>query len=86
MHQYEEAIAAFKQGLSSNPSSERLRIWLAATYAQSSNLEDASWEIEQVLTENPSLRLYMLERAFPFSNPDDLDYFLEGLRKAGLQQ
>jgi adenylate cyclase len=86
LHRYDEAIAAFKQGLATNPASERLHIWLAATYAQSGNIEDAKWEIQEVLTANPGFRLDRLERAFPFSDPADLEHFMEGLRKAGLKE
>ncbi len=86
LHRYDEAIAAFKQGLATNPASERLHIWLAATYAQSGNVEDAEWEIQEVLTANPEFRLDRLERAFPFSDPADLEHFMEGLRKAGLKE
>ena len=86
LHLYDEAEAAFKQGLASNPASERLHIWLAATYAQSGNIEEAQWELQEVLTANPSFRLDRLERAFPFSDPADLEHFMEGLHKAGLQE
>ena len=72
--------------MATNPASERLRIWLAATYAQSGKIDEAKWEIVEVLTANPEFRLDRLERAFPFSDPADLEHFIEGLRKAGLQQ
>ena len=85
LHRYDEAIEAFKQGLASNPSAERLHIWLAAAYAQSGNIEDAEWEIEEVLMANPDFSLAKLERAFPFSDPADLDHLLQGLYKAGLE-
>ena len=82
---YGEAIAALQQGLASNPASERLHIWLAAAYAQSGNIEDAKWEMDEVLLGNPDFNLDRLKRAFPFSDPADLEHFMEGLRKAGLE-
>jgi adenylate cyclase len=81
---YAEAINAFHDGLRSNPSSERLRIWLAATYAQSGQLEEARWQIDQVKLVNPALSLERQKQAFPFKDPADLDRFLNGLRTAGL--
>ena len=81
---YAEAITAFQDGLKSNPSSERLHIWLAATYAQTGQLEDAKWQIEQVKLVNPDLSLERQKQAFPFTDPADLDRFLNGLRDAGL--
>jgi TolB-like protein/DNA-binding winged helix-turn-helix (wHTH) protein len=83
---YGEAIAALQQGLASNPASERMHVWLAAAYAQSGNIEDAEWEMGEVLLSNPDFRLDNLKRAFPFSDPADLEHFMEGLRKAGFRE
>jgi adenylate cyclase len=80
---YVEAIDAFSSGLDSNPSSERLRVWLAAAYAKAGRLDDASWEAEQVLTLNPAFSIDRMAQAFPFSQPGDLENFLSGLRQAG---
>lgn len=86
LERYDEAIAAFEQGLASNPSSERLHVWLAAAYAQSGRLDDAGWEAAQVRLTNPEFSPDRLRQAFPFSDPADLARFLEGLRKAGLSE
>jgi adenylate cyclase len=82
---YDEAIEAFSTGLDSNPSSERLRVWLAAAYAKSGRLDDARWEAEQVLTQNPSFSIERVAQAFPFSQPGDRENFLSGLRLAGFE-
>lgn len=84
--QYQQAIDAFEKGLESNPSSERLHVWLAAAYAQIGRKDDAKWEVEQVIIQNPEFSLERLKRAFPFENPADLDRFLSGLRIAGFAQ
>jgi adenylate cyclase len=83
LKRYDEAIAAFKQGLQSSPSSERLHVWLAATYAQAGRIPEAEWEISQVKDANPSFSQARMREAFPFKEKADLDHFLEGLRKAG---
>jgi len=80
---YDDAIDAFSSGLDSNPSSERLRVWLAAAYAKAGRLDDARWEAEQVLTLNPAFSIERIAQAFPFSQPGDLENFLSGLRQAG---
>jgi len=86
LKRYPEAIRAFKDGINSNPSSERLHVWLAAAYAQSGDIPNAKWEIEQVLFKNPDLSLARMRQAFPFSDQADLEHFLDGLRKAGLRE
>jgi len=85
LHRYQEAIDALNLGLSSNPTSERMRVWLAASLAQSGDIEAARWEVEQVLAADPGFSLQRIARAFPFNNPDDLEHFLSALRLAGLQ-
>jgi adenylate cyclase len=85
LHRYKEAIDAFNLGLSSYPASERMRVWLAAALAQSGNIEDAQWEGEQVMADNPDFSVDRMTQSFPFNNPADLDNFISGLRKAGLK-
>lgn len=84
LKRYDEAIAAFEQGLESNPSSERMRVWLAAAYAKSNRLDDARWESEQVLALNPDFDLEKIKQAFPFREADDLKQFVTALELAGL--
>jgi tetratricopeptide (TPR) repeat protein len=83
---YQEAIMALEQGLETNPSSERMRVWLAAAYARSGREEDAKWEAEQVLAQNPDFSLQRIRKAFPFKDPADMERFLDGLRRAGITQ
>ena len=83
---YQEAIEALEQGLESNPSSERMRVWLAAAYAQDGREDDAKWEAEQVLTLNPDFSLHRIQQAFPFKDPADIERLLAGLRIAGIRQ
>jgi|GEM_PF-2241881 len=85
LHRYQEAIDAFKQGLSSNPASERMRVWLTASLARSGDIEAAKWEAEQILATDPDFSVQRMAQAFPFKNPDDTEHFLSALRLAGLQ-
>ncbi len=83
---YQDAIEALEPGLGTNPSSERMRVWLAAAYAQDGREADAKWEAEQVLALNPDFSLQRIRQAFPFKEPADTERFLDGLRKAGITQ
>lgn len=85
LHRYQEAIDAFKHGLSSNPASERMRVWLAAALAQSGDIEAAKWEAEQIMAADADFSSQRLMQAFPFKDPSDIDDFLTGLRLAGLK-
>jgi len=83
LRRYDEAIEAFKKGIESNPTSERLHVWLAAAYAQSGAIQEARWEATQVLTLDPGFSRVRIQKTFPFKNPADREHFLDGLRKAG---
>jgi len=84
LRRFPEAITAFEHGLATNPASERLHVWLAATYAQAGDQEQAEWEMAQVRLANPDVSLAKLQQAFPFKDPADLKLFLNGLQRAGL--
>lgn len=86
LKRYPEAIAAFQQGLQSNPSSERLQVWLAASLARDHQLEEARWQMEQIKLVNPDISLVRQQQAFPFKDKEDLENFLDGLRQAGLTE
>ena len=85
LHRYPEAIEAFNSGLSSYPASERMRVWLAASLAQSGDIEEALWEGEQIMAANPDFTIQRMMQAFPFKNPSDMEHFIAGLRLAGLK-
>lgn len=82
---YEEAIDAFQHGLQALPTSQRLRLWLAASYAQAGQLEEAAWELEQVRLADPAISIQRIEGAYPFRYSADLANFLDALRAAGLE-
>ena len=82
---YDEAIIAFEDGLLRNPTSQRLRLWLAAAYIISDRVDDASFELEEVLLSDPELTLSKIGDAYPFWYSADLENFLDALALAGLQ-
>ncbi len=83
LRRYDEAIAAFKKGLLSNPTSERLRVWLAAAYAHAGQVDEAKWQMEQVLMANPEFSIERQKKAFPFKDSADLEHYISGIKKAG---
>ena len=83
LKRYDEAIAAFAKGVEQNPTSQRLRVWLAASYAQAGMIEDAEWEADQILLDDPDFRFGGLTHVFPFKNPADREHFNTALRKVG---
>jgi tetratricopeptide (TPR) repeat protein len=85
LRRYDEAIDAFRKGLAQNPTSQRLHVWLAATYAQVGRMEEAQWEADQVLMADPDIKLSRLFQIFPFKDPAELEHFNRALRKVGFE-
>lgn len=85
LKRYDEAIEAFRSGLDQNPTSQRLRVWLAATYAQIGLIDEATWEASEILSDDPKFSPANLETIFPFQNTEDLNRFNSALKKAGFR-
>lgn len=87
MRHYEDAIASLEAALERNPNLWDARLFLAASYAHADRVEDAEWQLLEVLTVNPDLTLAGVGRVGEgYANDADLDHLVEGLRKAGLTQ
>ncbi|MFQ6021537.1 MAG: adenylate/guanylate cyclase domain-containing protein [Acidiferrobacterales bacterium] len=81
---YDKAIDAFERALERNPVAQRPRMWLAASYAHAGRIDDAEWEVEQLVTLAPDFSLRRMQQVIPYKDPAHLEKLLNGLRKAGL--
>jgi tetratricopeptide (TPR) repeat protein len=84
LRRYEEAIDTYREMLARNPTAQRQRMFLAASYAQAGRLEDAAWEVAELLTLDPGFTLEHVPEVAPFRDPEPVGRLLDGLRKAGL--
>lgn len=84
LHNYEGAIVAFRHGVESNPRWLPNRYFLAASYAQAGDEAKAQFELGQgsVRSVIPTIVSGDLT---PYRDRDDLDHFLEAIRKAGVR-
>ena len=83
---YKEAIDVFERGLERYPGSQRLRVWLIASYAHMGRQEDAKWEGDQLLVADPKFSVKRLEQIVPYKDRAHLERLIDGLRKAGLPE
>jgi len=79
-----QAIEMLQTGADISPNYQQLRVWLAAAYAASGRLEEAEWEVAEILAINPKFSLESVGIAFPFRDPRYRDRFVADLIKAGL--
>jgi adenylate cyclase len=82
---YEKAIEVLKGMIADNPSNPLPHRWLAASFGQLGQMEEARSALEMAMTLAPeSFRRYTETRA-PWFGPGDFEHMLDGLRKAGWQ-
>lgn len=86
LHEYEAAISNFKHALERNPEAQEARLWLAASYAQTGQVEEAQWQIEHIRNADAEISLDWIELALPLQDPVQRQHLTDALRKAGLSQ
>lgn len=84
-HDYKNAIKDFTSALESNPEAQEARLWLAAAYVYSGKIDDAKWQIDQILVLDSNLTLARFEQVIPLNDPIQRKHLIDGLSKAGLK-
>ena len=81
--QIAEATRLLEKAVEKNPNYNLVRVFLAAAYVASGNLDDASWQVEEILSLNPEFTLTYLQDVAPIRDPNYKDRFLRDLQRAG---
>ena len=84
--QYGQAIAPLRTAINRFPTFITPRRHLAATYAQMGRLDEARAEIEAIRKLDSSLSLGTYRRRLHYEKNENLEHYLDGLRKAGLPE
>ena len=84
--QYEQAVEPLRSAINRFPTFITPRRHLAATYAQLGRTDEAKAEIATALRLDPSLSISMYRARVQYVNSEDLEHYLDGLRKAGLPE
>jgi len=82
---YEQALEAFQSADERNRVYVTNHLWLAATYAQLDQLEEAAWEVDQILTLDPDFSLSHWMDTRPLKKSEHRQHLLAGLHKAGIK-
>jgi tetratricopeptide (TPR) repeat protein len=83
---YEEAIGWAKRSLQRRPHYPLAYCVLAASYARLARLDEARTAVEELLCRHPQFSLAGITVRYAGGDPDFLDRYLDGLRKAGLKE
>lgn len=82
----DDAIASLEEARSRNGNAVPVRIHLAASYARAGRLDDAEWEVDEVMALSPSDTISQLRNAHPTDDPQLMGALIEDLRKAGMPE
>lgn len=86
LENYEKAAEFPQEALERNENARPARLLLAASYVGLNRLDDAEWEIEEILSQNPMMSISFLVKGLFFSNEDRMNIYVAHLRKAGLPE
>ena len=86
LKRYDDALPLLRDFVSLAPNHPPGHLWLASTYAQMGELEQARAEAAEVLRIDPSWSIRKFEPLGPFRRPEDAMHFFDGMRKAGLPE
>src|SRR5258707_403947 len=86
LKRYGEAVRLLRECVSRQPNLQWPHLWLASSYAQSGQLEEARKQATEVLRINPGFTIESWKRILVYKDPKDVEHRLDGLRKAGLPE
>lgn len=81
---YKESIVALEDALERNETAMFPRLYLAASYVRTGDLDEAEWQVIQAVTQRPGTTVSHLRNTLPYENPELKEQFLNDLIKAGL--
>jgi serine/threonine protein kinase len=83
---YEKATKLLEEALNRNPNARVARQVLAANYAALGMQDEAEWQVDQLLTENPTLSISFMNNEIPLQNEQLKKSYFDHLRQAGLPE
>jgi adenylate cyclase len=86
LKQYHEAHRWLREATGRAPNHQYGHAFLAATYAQLGQLDDAHAEAAEVMRVNPSYTIGKQRQVSVMKRTEDVEHLVDGLRKAGLRE
>jgi adenylate cyclase len=81
---FHEAEATFKRRLALVPRSDMTRFYLASLYGHMGRHDEARQLWRELLEVKSNFSVEHLKRILPYHNPASFDWFVDGIRKAGI--
>ncbi len=83
---FEDAIAADMKRLARDPDNTLSNFRLAAVYAGMGREDEARAQVAEALKKNPNASIHQVRVSEPYRDEDEMERYLDGLRKAGLPE
>ena len=83
---YAAAETAFLDVVERNPHFIGAHLTLASLYGNQGHIDEAQWSAAEVLTLDPDLTLSVEADRVPYLQPEHLQFYIEGLRRAGIPE
>ncbi|MEJ2142382.1 MAG: tetratricopeptide repeat protein [Gammaproteobacteria bacterium] len=81
---YDKAIELLRTALARNEFTMQPRLYLTASLSAAGMMDDAEWEVEQILTINPRMTISHIRSTSAIVNPGLMEKYATHLRNAGL--
>lgn len=81
---YEEAVQSLTRRITRDPKTDISRVLLASSYGHLGRIAEARFEWAEALRVSPRYSLEYRKQILPYKRPDDLNDFVQGLRRADL--
>jgi adenylate cyclase len=86
LKRYTDALPLLRECVSRSPNYRAGRTWLAATYAQLGQLEEARGQAAEVLRLDPKFTICKLRKLAGFKHARDAEHYFDALRKSGMPE
>jgi adenylate cyclase len=86
MDEYDRAVSYLQEAIERNEAVGIPRLFLAASYVNLGQLEEAEWEITQAKMTHPEYTYTHLQKIMPIGDKELFDRFFHDLRSAGLTE
>ena len=81
---YDEAVDTLRHSLDLNAVRTPPRLYLILSYVAQGKLDEARWEVDQLMVHDPGFSLATVDHTIPIAEPRELARIKDNLRRAGL--
>ena len=82
--QYEQAAETLRHAVELNPNRAPARLYLVLSYVALGKLEDARWEVGEIMVNDPGISVATVDQILPVADPRELARIKGDLLRAGL--